>query len=366
MDLPLNKAPPLHKESSLDSDRELDKLSANAVYAALLVEMLVGQKIPLGELLAGTGIDLKVLKSLDARISGRQFKALIENALRLSDDPALGFKFGFQLKLSTHGFLGFAAMSAATLGEALELAVKYCRTRFDFFALDLFQRGDDVVLQVDELLDLGRAGAFLLESVMASFGTMSINLLGEIPKGVRIRRTCDKPPYFEAMEEWFPQRAPVEFNQSANQMIFRHSVLQRQLNLSDPMARQLAEAQCQRELQTIQVEDDLLYRVHRLLKEAEPNYPKLDEVASRLHLSSRTFKRRLQAEGTTFQAILDKVRMHQAKQLLAGSRQSVDAIASALGYSDASNFSRAFRRCEGMTPARYRRASANNNNVEGK
>ncbi len=114
------------------------------------------------------------------------------------------------------------------------------------------------------------------------------------------------------------------------------------------------------------MEDDLLYRVHRLLKEAEPNYPKLDEVASRLHLSSRTFKRRLQAEGTTFQAILDRVRMHQARQLLSGSRQSVDAIASALGYSDASNFSRAFRRCEGMTPARYRREHANKNNVEGK
>ena len=355
-----------NKDQAPEPDRELDRLSANAVYAALLVEMLVNQGHPLAEVLAGTGIELESLKSAEARLTARQYKALIENALQLSADPALGFKFGFQLKLSTHGFLGFAAMSAATLGEALELAVKYCRTRFDFFALDIFARGDDVVLQVDELLNLGRVSEFWLESVMASFGTMSINLLGEIPKGVRIRRTCDKPPYFEEMEVWFPQRTPVEFNQSANQLIFRSGLMQRRLNLSDPMARQLAEAQCQRELQTIQVEDDLLYRVHRLLKEAEPHYPKLDEVASRLHLSSRTFKRRLQAEGTTFQAILDRVRMHQARQLLSGSRQSVDAIASALGYSDASNFSRAFRRCEGMTPARYRRESINNNNVEGK
>ncbi len=349
------------RELPAEPERELDKLSANAVYAALLVEMLVQQGIPLAELLAGTHITVDALRSLEARLTARQYRALIENALRLCPDPALGFKFGFQLKLSTHGFLGFAAMSAASLGEALELAVKYCRTRFDFFALEIFEQGGCVILQVDELLNMGRSSAFLLESVMASFGTMSINLLGEIPRGVSIKRTCDKPPYFEAMEDWFPQRAPVHFNQSVNQLIFQKSLMQRRLNLSDPLARQLAEAQCQRELQTIQVDDDLLYRVHRLLKEAELNYPKLDEVASRLYLSSRTFKRRLQAEGTTFQSILDRVRMHQAKQLLTGSRQSVDAIASALGYSDASNFSRAFRRCEGMTPARYRREHVNNN-----
>ncbi|AUM13709.1 AraC family transcriptional regulator [Ketobacter alkanivorans] len=336
-------------------DIELDKLSANAVYAALLVEMLVEKGVLLAELLAGTDIRLETLKSLEGRLTARQYQALINNALRLSPDPALGFKFGFQLKLSTHGFLGFAAMSAATLGEALQLGVKYCRTRFDFFALDVFEQDGKVIFQVDELLNMGPASAFLLESVMASFGTMSINLLGEIPKGVSCRRVCAKPAYFEELEHWFPQRAPVEFNQSANQLIFQKSLMQRPLNLSDPLARQLAEAQCQKELQTIQVDDDLLYRVHRLLKEAEPNYPKLDEVAARLHLSSRTFKRRLQADGTSFQAILDRVRMHQARQMLAESRQSVDAIASALGYSDASNFSRAFRRCEGMTPARFRR-----------
>lgn len=343
-----------------ESDRELDKLSANATYAALLVEMLVEKGILLAELLAGTDIPLHTLKSLDGRLSARQYRALIENALRLYPDPALGFKFGFQLKLSTHGFLGFAAMSAGTLEEALLLAVKYCRTRFDFFALDVFEQGDKVILQVDELISLGPASAFLLESVMASFGTMSINMLGEIPKGVSCQRTCDKPAYFEEMEHWYPQRAPVAFNQPCNRLIFQKSLMARHLHLSDPLARQLAEAQCQKELQTIQVDDDLLYRVHRLLKEAEPNYPKLDEVATRLHLSSRTFKRRLQAEGTSFQAILDRVRMHQARQLLAQSRQSVDAIASALGYSDASNFSRAFRRCEGMTPARYRRQQCGN------
>lgn len=351
----------MEESSSTDREAALDRLSANATYAALLVEMLVDQGILLAELLAATNINLDTLNSLDGRLSARQYQALINNALRLSSDPALGFKFGYQLRVSTHGFLGFAAMSAQTLGDALALAVKYCRTRFDFFALEFFEQGDKVVLQVDELVSLGPASPFLVESVMASFGTMSMNLLGEIPKGVVCRRICDKPAYFDDMEGWFPQRAPVHFNQGVDQLIFHKPLMRRGLNLSDPLARQLAEAQCERELQTIQVEGDLLYRVHRILKEAEPDYPKLEQVASRLHFSARTFKRRLQAEGTNFQSLLDRVRMHQAKRLLTESRQSVDAIASALGYSDASNFSRAFRRCEGTTPARFRRQQAEKN-----
>ena len=72
-------------------------------------------------------------------------------------------------------------------------------------------------------------------------------------------------------------------------------------------------------------------------------------------MSSRTLKRRLQQRGTSFQDLLDLVRMGQAKRLLFETSQSIDAIASTLGYSDASNFSRAFKRKEGVTPAVYRR-----------
>ncbi len=53
--------------------------------------------------------------------------------------------------------------------------------------------------------------------------------------------------------------------------------------------------------------------------------------------------------------------MERARQLLRESSQPVDIIASSLGYSDASNFSRAFRRWQGMTPALYRRRERDHN-----
>ncbi len=336
-------------------ESDLDHLSANAIYASLLVDMLGQSNVSQGALLAGTGIQPEQLSSLDSRLSARQYNRLIDNARVLSKDPALAFKFGTQLKLSTHGFLGFAAMSAASLGEAIALAVKYCRTRFDFIELTLHQSDQQTTLQVSQAAPLGSTSLFFIDSIMTSLAVGCLNMLGEIPSGIQVKRVCEKPAYFEQMKPWLPQRPAILFNQSADQVIFTEQLLQRPLNLSDPLAKQLAEQQCQRELDTIPLEDELLYQIQRKLKQAEPGYLKLDQMAESLHMSSRTLKRRLQQRGTSFQDLLDLVRMGQAKRLLFETSQSIDAIASTLGYSDASNFSRAFKRKEGVTPAVYRR-----------
>jgi len=123
----------------------------------------------------------------------------------------------------------------------------------------------------------------------------------------------------------------------------------------------LAAAHAGPEWPTNQAGSELLYRVLALLQAGEPHYPRLEQVAQQLHLSPRTFKRRLQSLGSGYQLLLDQVRMERARQLLRESSQPVDIIASSLGYSDASNFSRAFRRWQGMTPALYRRRERDHN-----
>lgn len=339
------------KETTLAA---LDHCGAHVIYASLLADMLVEQGIGLDALLAGTGIDAAALKAIDGRLSARQYIALIRNARKLAHDPALAFKLGLQLKLSTHGFLGFAAMSASTLGEALELAAKYCRTRFEFLGLVYFRQQGFGVLEMCELLPMGDAYPFMVETFMTSFAVMSFNLLGEVPADIQVRRTSAKPPYFDEAVRLFAAR-PVHFNDTVDQILIPEAWLNRRLSLSDPVARQLAEAQCERELQTIREHDDLVYRVTRALKDFDGAWPGLEQVARHLHMSARTLKRRLQHEGTRFQEIVDQVRLEQARVLLGETGKSLDAIAVTLGYSDTSNFNRAFKRWQGMTPAAYRR-----------
>jgi AraC-like DNA-binding protein len=79
-----------------------------------------------------------------------------------------------------------------------------------------------------------------------------------------------------------------------------------------------------------------------------------DSLAQLLSLHRRTLNRRLKGQGTTFQKLLDEVRLDVARQLLLSTRTPIDEIASALCYADVSAFMHAFRRWTGTTPALFR------------
>ena len=71
-------------------------------------------------------------------------------------------------------------------------------------------------------------------------------------------------------------------------------------------------------------------------------------------MSSRSLRRHLQAEGSSFKKLLDEARQRDAVRLLADRRLGLSQIATMLGYQDPANFTRAFRQWTGTTPQRYR------------
>lgn len=79
-----------------------------------------------------------------------------------------------------------------------------------------------------------------------------------------------------------------------------------------------------------------------------------EEVAGLLAMHRRTLSRHLNVEGTGFREIVNEVRFEVACRLLRGTDFSSAQIASALGYSEASAFTRAFRRWSGQTPGAWR------------
>jgi len=104
-------------------------------------------------------------------------------------------------------------------------------------------------------------------------------------------------------------------------------------------------------LQDITQESSFRERVRACLLEtlASGQYSMAD-VASKLAMSSRTLHRRLQAEGTTFQKVLDELREELARHYLSVSDYSSTEIAFLLGYEETNSFYRAFRAWTGQTP----------------
>ncbi|QIE42427.1 AraC family transcriptional regulator [Rhodobacteraceae bacterium SC52] len=79
------------------------------------------------------------------------------------------------------------------------------------------------------------------------------------------------------------------------------------------------------------------------------------ECADRASMSQQKLKRRLAFEGTGISNEIDFVRQEYARAALTETNRSISDIAAALGFSDVANFTRAFRRANGMTPTAYRK-----------
>ncbi|BBY24621.1 AraC family transcriptional regulator [Mycobacterium stomatepiae] len=79
-------------------------------------------------------------------------------------------------------------------------------------------------------------------------------------------------------------------------------------------------------------------------------------VSTHLGYSGRTLQRRLAAEGTSFEALLDEVRRERAQHYLSNTALSLGEIAATLGYSQQSCLARSVRRWFGTSPREFRRA----------
>jgi AraC-like DNA-binding protein len=79
-----------------------------------------------------------------------------------------------------------------------------------------------------------------------------------------------------------------------------------------------------------------------------------ESLARHFDLSRRTLIRQLQQEGTSFHTLLKEVRLDVACVMMRDTDNSIDHIATSLGYAGASSFTRAFKTWTGQTPADWR------------
>lgn len=82
-----------------------------------------------------------------------------------------------------------------------------------------------------------------------------------------------------------------------------------------------------------------------------------DTVASKLHRSRSTLQRQLSGEGTSYRDILESTRQALAEKYLRDGDYSQAEVAFMIGFSDQSNFARAFKRWTGMSPGQFQRAA---------
>jgi AraC-like DNA-binding protein len=98
--------------------------------------------------------------------------------------------------------------------------------------------------------------------------------------------------------------------------------------------------------------------VRKILLEDVASRPSFAAVAKSLKTPSRTLRRYLQLQSTSFRQLSDELKAQFALQYLYGTKMTIEDIAFALGFSDAANFRHAFRRWTGKAPNAIRQEAS--------
>lgn len=94
--------------------------------------------------------------------------------------------------------------------------------------------------------------------------------------------------------------------------------------------------------------------VHQRLVLSAEQFPTMEHIAQQMQITTRTLRRKLEAEGTDYGTILDGLRGSLAMEYLQTTKMSTEDIAVKIGFSDGSNFRRAFKRWTGKTTREMR------------
>jgi AraC-like DNA-binding protein len=316
-----------------------------------LIELLKRWNVRASDLLAPFGLEESALEQPNARIPTELMREILERARSLTGEPGLGFYLGLQKRVSFYGFVGYAAMSAATLREALELAVRFTPLVTTALSMRLQQHGEIAALIIDTHDDMGSARDIATFSLVIGLWQIGGALTGRELTG-RADFAMPEPSYFSRFAHIVPG---TRFDQPATQLVFAAPDLDLPLVAPDPAALRVLQKQCEEALLALGFDSTLEQRVRRMLPLTD-GFRSLEEVAVALAISPRTLKRKLANRGTTFSELLDRERCERALLMLGAANYSIDDIAQRLGYSTPPNFVRAFRRWMGTTPAAYRRS----------
>lgn len=305
----------------------------------------------------GTNVSFKELMSLNGPISHDDLVQIYRNVLAISDIEGLGLSVGAQLHMSTHGPLGVATFSGPDLRTGLLLLAKYGKTREEFFKITVSDHPRGLKILFTESFDLGDLRVFISESVLSGIFSAITFFASGTPFTGQINFTYSKPAYWQKYSSNFGDN--IQFNQPRTEIIVPESILSLPSLVCDPVLHKEAIVICDRQLKEINVgEAGLPHRsteqaVSKLLLENPGVIWNLNEVADKLHMSSRTLIRKLEAEGTKFQVIRDELAKKQVINYMTDTSLTVESIGHLMGFSDASSFRRSFKRWFGETPSQY-------------
>ncbi|NCF51648.1 helix-turn-helix domain-containing protein [Gammaproteobacteria bacterium] len=337
---------------------EASALHQNSSYGPIAIaiyQTLESYGVDAASVMQKHGVDLGRLKDPTARLDPAVHRRIVAEAVEITEDPGFGLRFSDFVHPTTFHALGFALLSSSTLRAFCQRWVRYHSFITTMGKVSIDESGTDPALVFPSQLPNA-------DSVV---GRVLID--GQIATVLKLIRFMYRPDYFPAAVELVCSEiagtqdlyrkyfgSDVRFSQERNAICFARADLDARLPAANAeLARQNDEAVLNFLARLDRA--NVVAQAHAKLIELLPSGDcSKSKVASALNMSVRTLHNRLADSGTTYQQLLDRTRRKLAEQYMQQQNISVSEVAYLLGFSDCSNFSRAFHRWTGQSPSDFR------------
>lgn len=290
------------------------------------------------------------------RVTLDQIVSLYQHAAIETQDEMMGL-WSRPIRPRALQHLLTSVREAKSLASALFRFSTFWNLLLDDYQFSLVEREGALTLRLDPQGDqtAQRFGHLLI--LKLAHGLLSWLARYEVPvAGVGF--SFKRPAFGEDYAVIFP--AAVLFDQAATSISFSLDVLGPVQTRSSADLDQFLENAPRDWIFTRSQQHTQSLRVRHYLSHAEWDFANLAAAANAMHMTPRTLIRKLEADGTTFQAIKDALRRDIAIRHLQTGQHSVEAIAQEVGFSSAANFHKAFQRWTGNAPSSYRRGQSAN------
>jgi AraC-like DNA-binding protein len=288
----------------------------------------------------------------DERIPIETLHELLRGAIVITNDEDLGLKAARELEPGSLGALEYAAASARTARDAMDVMARYLHLVTDSIRFSFEARPDGTTtIRLDHMVAMPRAAE---DFAVTAFYVATRHRFPDFEPGYRVFFQHEGSGSDEYAKTF--SGGEVLFGAPYSGFSFLTSHLDRELPERDPKLHELISRHADQLLASLPKVETFTERVrNHLVSELRAGEPTAPAIARKLGVSTRTLTRKLEAEGHSFKELLEELRQGLATRYTASTDLLLSEVALLLGFSSAAAFNRAFKRWTGQSPLEYRR-----------
>lgn len=345
------------KSVELQKKQLAPKVLASA--ASGIIDMIKNHGGDADSILGNSGISTSSIISPAQELDLKKYCNLFDTSAKLTNNHYFGLSFGSSFKPINFGAIGYLTINSPTLSAALNNFSRYFPAHQDNSIVSLTQNQElyQFNYEITDPRILNRRQD--AEVSIAMFYNIFKHCLGEKWNPIEVHFSHHKiDENIAVYEKLFG--CPILFNQSTNSILFRRSELNCIMPNSDPMLFAVLEPYLSKRRHARSSPDDLFMEIKHFVKtNIGESVPTIASIAKNFSLSTVELQRQLKNKGFSFNDILKITRKELALKYIGETDMKLTEVAFALGYSELSAFSRAFKYWTSMSPQMYRQLSLN-------